>query len=199
MPYVVRLAQVVHQLRTHQDVSEKRGKNRWPYDRMQPLDIQNVHRRGQCESARRQHHAAQHVKADPDSPREFVRQIRRRAEPLREADEGRIQARRHQKKKNELPKCEPEFHFAGHLYLPPFFFFGIARPSAAATSSRRCVIHHRPPSAMPPSGTKSGMCDRTRYVSIGSGSFERLLGYPNVSNGTDDSITTDVPPTSSMP
>ena len=39
---------------------------------VQPLDVEDVHRRRQREAAGGQHHAAQHVEADPHSPGKLV-------------------------------------------------------------------------------------------------------------------------------
>src|SRR5580693_9818131 len=83
VPYVVRLAEVVHQRRAYENVSEKRCKNRGPDDRMQPLDVKDVYRGGERKAACRQHHAAKDVEADPDTPRKLIGEVSRSAETLR--------------------------------------------------------------------------------------------------------------------
>src|SRR6185369_12087191 len=96
---------------------------------MQSFDIENVNRAGHAERARRKHHAAKNVEADPDSPGELVVHVRHCAKSFKEPNVRRIGARHHDRDKYHAPESDfREFHF-----LPPRG----SSFSAAATSSRR--------------------------------------------------------------
>src|SRR5215472_14097032 len=159
MPDPVGSSQVVHQRDTNKYVSQESRQDRRSHNRVQPLDVENVHCRSKCEPARREHDATQHIKADPDSPRELVVEVRRPTQTFRETDDRTVETEREQREQNQLP--ESEFHLHCSLSFFPLVFCACG-PSAAATSSRRCVIHQTPPNTIPPRGTKSGIRERTR-------------------------------------
>ena len=61
---------------------------------VQALDVENVDRRRQRESAGRQHHTAQHVEADPHAPGELIGQVGEAPSPWEKRTYGRVEAER---------------------------------------------------------------------------------------------------------
>ncbi len=175
MPDVVGLAEIEHQRRGDENVSEEGCENRRPNDGMQALDIKDVNGGGESEPAGGQHDSAKNIEAHPDTPGKLIAEVGGGAQTLRETDKGGVEAGCHEEEEDQLPECELEIGARHYSFLPFFLSAAGLGPSARATSSRRCVIHQMPPSTIPPRGTKSGMWDRTRYVSIGMGSLERLV------------------------
>src|SRR5579864_2884980 len=133
MPDPVGASQVVHQRNANQQVSKKSGQNRGSHDRVQPLDVENVDRRRQRESAGRQHYPAQNVEPDPDSPRKLIVQVRGTSQPLREANDRAVEPNRNQREENQLP--ESEFHLHCSLSLSPPVFSACG-PSPSPPPSR---------------------------------------------------------------
>src|SRR5437868_5220942 len=140
MPNAVWPSQVVHEGHADQHVAEKGGQDCWAHDRLQPLDIEDVHGRGQGESSCREHHTAEHVESDPQAPGKLIVQVGGAAESLGEAHHCSIEARCHQGQEHKLPESELDLHFSLSFRATTW-----CPSSAAATSSRRCVIHKIPP------------------------------------------------------
>src|SRR5215831_2595083 len=147
MPDVVWLAEVIHEGDADQRISEECRQNRWADDRMQPPDVQDVHRRCECESPSREHDTAENVEADPDSPRELIAQVSGGAETLREAEKCSVQPRRHQKEENQFPESRGEISCCGPL---PFYSVLLL----VRRLSSFCDCHFFTPVRNPPKATE---------------------------------------------
>jgi hypothetical protein len=113
VPDAPRLSEVEHQPDDHQDVAEEAGQDRRPDDRLEALEVEDVHRGGQREGAGRQPDPAQHVEADPQPPGELVAEVGGGPEPAGEADRRHPQEDGPEDDEHRLPEAETgqrEFH-----------------------------------------------------------------------------------------
>ncbi len=122
-------AEIEQQSDNKEQIAEKGRQHGGAHDAMQAFNVEQIDRAHHAESAGSQHHAAQAVETDPESPGKLVGQVGDRAQAVEIANVGGIQAEGHDGEKYRLPKRELDLHRA----LP--FFFSSA--SAAATSARR--------------------------------------------------------------
>src|SRR3954451_5679886 len=153
MPDAIGASEIDKQCDGDEHVAEEGREDGGTHDGMKALDVEDVHGGGESEATGGEHDSAENVEADPDTPGELITEIGNGTDAFDETQDGGVAAKYHHCVEDELPESEFELHFA-----PPLCSFD----SASATSSRRWVIHQTPPRNIPPSGTKSGMRERTR-------------------------------------